>query len=163
MQSKELLKSTNQYITGEIQALVPGMRFNCSGKITSWEIAVLQQNFSTSVEPIKLQVWRHIGDGIYKLMGSNSVSHDQMEEPKIVTQNVITNDQISFTTGDIIGFSINTANYKLLLDLSDSNGSTIYTPLVPGKQFCTFDTTCDQIIQIKQNLLPQLQIHYGKK
>lgn len=163
MQSEELLKSTNQYITGEIQALVPGMRFNCSGRITSWTIAVTQQNFNTSVDKIKLQVWRYVNDNIYRLVGSNSVSHNQIEMPGIVTQTVLTNDQITFTDGDIIGFSINTADYRLLLESTNSsNGNIIYTPLVDGQQLCTFDTTCDQIIQIKHNFVPQLQLHYGK-
>lgn len=159
MQSQELLKSTSQYITGEIQALVPGMRFNCSGKITSWKLGV--HSFNVSVESIQLQVWRYISDGVYRLVGSNSVLQDQNETPKIVTQNVLTNEQINFTTGDIIGFSINTLDYRLLLDSTSNNSNILYTPSVPGKQLCTFDTTCVEIIQIKRNFLPQLQIHYG--
>lgn len=149
-------------MTGEIQALVPGMRFNCSGKITSWKLAVPQQSFNNSVEPITLQVWRYNDKGIYRLVGSHSASHDQSDAPKIVTQNVPMNDQINFTTGDIIGFTINTADFKLLLDSSDNNGNIIYTPSVSSKQLCTFDTTCDQIVKIKKNFLPQLQIQYGK-
>ena len=163
MQSQGLLQSTSQYITGGIQALVPAIRFNCSGKITSWKLGVPQHNFNISVESIRLQVWRCISDGVYRLVGSNSVLHGQIETPKIVTQTVLTNEQINFTTGDIIGFSINTVDYRLLLDSSDNNYSNIiYIPSVPGKQLCTFDTTCAQIIQIKQNFLPQLQIQYGK-
>ena len=164
MQSQELLKSTSLYISGEIQALVPGMRFNCSGKITSWKLGVPQHNFDISLESIQLQVWRYISDGIYRIVGSNSVLHDQTEAPKIVTQTVLANEQISFTTGDIIGFTINTVDYRLLLDSTsnNSNSNIVYIPSVPGKQLCTFDTTCVEIVQIKRNFLPQLQIHYGK-
>ena len=162
MQSKELLKSTSQSITGEIQALVPGMRMNCSGKITSWKIAVPQQNFEISGAPIKLQVWRYVSDGVYRLIGSNLILHNQTEVPTVVVQNVSTNDQITFTTGDIIGFSINTTNYKLLVDSVSDNRSIIYTPSVPNKQLCTFDTKCDQIIEVRRNFIPQLQMHYGK-
>ena len=160
MQSQELLNSTSQYITGEIQALVPAMRFNCSGKITSWNLGV--HSFNISVESIQLQVWRYIGDGVYRLVGSNSVLHDQIETPKIVTQNVPTNEQISFTIGDIIGFSINTVDYRLLLDSPSNNSNILYIPSVPGKQLCTINTTCVEILQIKRNFLPQLQVHYGK-
>ena len=160
MQSQELLKSTSQYITGEIQALVPTMRFNCSGKITSWKLGV--HSFNISVESIQLQVWRYIGDGVYRLVGSNSVPHDQIGTPEIVTQNVPTSGQISFTTGDIIGFSINTTDYGLLLDSDSNNSNILYIPLVLGKQLCTFNATCIEVIQIKRNFLPQLQVHYGK-
>lgn len=162
MQS-ELLKSTNQYITGQIQALVPEMRFNCSGKITSWKIAVPQQNFNTSIEPIKLQVWRHTSNNIYRLVGSNSVFHDQTEMPKVVTQNVSANDQIIFKTGDIVGFHINMDKYRLLIDSTNNSKDILYTPSVSNRQLCTFNTTCDQIIRIKRNFLPQLLIHYGKQ
>ena len=162
MQSKELLTSTNQYITGEVQALVPTMRFNCSGKITSWKIAIQQQNFELSIEPIKLQVWRYISDGVYRLVGSNSIPHDQTEMPTIVTHNVSTNNQISFTAGDVIGFSITTTDYRLLLDPTNATSDIIYVPSITDRQLCTFDTTCDQITQMKQNFIPQLHIFYGK-
>lgn len=162
MQHKELLTSTNQYINGEIQALVPTMRFNCSGKITAWKIAIPQQNFELSVEPIKLQVWRYISDGVYRLIGSNSILYDQTEMPTIMTHNISTNNQISFTTGDVIGFSITATDYRLLLDSTNASSDIIYVPLVNGRQLCTFDTTCDQITQIKQNFVPQLNILYGK-
>ena len=162
MQHKELLTSTNHYITGEIQALVPTMRFNCSGKITSWKMAILQQNFELSVEPIKLQVWRYIGDGVYRLIGSNSIPYDQTEMPTIVTHNVSTNNQISFTAGDVIGFFITNSNYRLLLDSTNASSDIIYIPSVTGRQLCTFNTTCDQIIRMKKNFMPQLNIIYGK-
>ena len=151
-------------MTGEVQALVPGMRFNCSGKITSWRLGVPQHSFDTSVAPIRLQVWRYISDGVYRLVGSNSVLHNQTETPRIVTHNVLINEQISFTTGDIIGFSIITADYRLLLDATENNNSDIiYIPSVPGRQLCTFNTTCTQLLQTRRNFLPQLQIRYGKQ
>ena len=162
MQSKELLTSTNQYITGEVQALVPTMRFNCSGKITSWKIAIQQQNFELSIEPIKLQVWRNISDGVYRLVGSNSIPHTQTEMPTIMTHNVSTNNQISFTAGDVIGFSITTTDYRLLLDPTNATSNIIYVPSITDRQLCNFDNTCDQIVQMKQNFIPQLHIFYGK-
>ena len=164
MQSQGLLNTTSHSMTGEIQALVQGMRFNCSGKITSWELGVPKQNFEISVEPIRLQVWRNISNGVYRLVGSNSVWHNQTGLPKNVTQDVPTNEQINFITRDIIGFSINAVDYRVLLDSTDNNNSNIlYIPSVHGKQLCTFDTTCEQILQIKQNFLPQLRVHYGKQ
>ena len=165
MQSQELLKATNHSITGEIQALVLGMRFNCSGKITSWTLRVREENFEISVEPIRLQVWRNISNGVYRLVGSNSIRQNQTGLPKVVKQDVPTNEQINFTTGDIIGFSIITENYKVFLDSTDnnSNSNILYIPSVPGKQFCTFNTTCEQILKIRRNFLPQLQVHYGKQ
>ena len=57
------------------QVLLPGMRFNCYGNLTSWSALVVYRNSTSSMAlgQVIFQVWRPTGSGKYKLVGFDEI------------------------------------------------------------------------------------------
>ena len=55
------------------QVLLPGIKFNCYGNLTSWSALVVGVRYSYALKQIVFQVWRPTGSGWYKLVGFDEI------------------------------------------------------------------------------------------
>ena len=112
--NKSQYRQLNSIRPGRYQAIVPSYRFNCSGNITEWTIAVTQLN----MYDFDLQVWRPspIGDNTrhYVLIGQNSFYRNASNYP---TQNgskwgviqvspPLPENQLQVEPGDVLGIYV---------------------------------------------------------
>jgi hypothetical protein len=109
------------------QALLPGLKFNCYGKLTSWSALVVYRYRpgSGALYQVTFQVWRPNGSGRYRLVGFDKLSsstspinstHENEElayyylsnatEQRDGNQTSENNKPLYFKPGDIIGFDI---------------------------------------------------------
>ena len=61
---------------GGYQVLLPGMKFNCYGNLTSWSALTVFNNdgvIKNALGQMTFQVWRPTGSGRYKLIGFDNI------------------------------------------------------------------------------------------
>ncbi len=126
------------------QVIVPGMRFDCVGSITSWRGHTLVFTFPNFVEllahTITFQVWRPSEDSqSYKLVGSNelrffgaTLTNNITQIPDRNTtaflsfeQSIPEEEQIYFLPGDVVGW-FNVAGVSINKPLSPLQGAHTY-------------------------------------
>ena len=69
--------------------------FSSSGKVTSWQI------YGEKAGTLTFQIYRYISGNTYQLIGENTVTTSNIG---LQTFNISSADQISFETGDFIGW-----------------------------------------------------------
>ena len=168
-------KNTTQFLTNEagaiwtgLQAIIPEMKFTCSGIITGWTgWFAFNQNFKVT-QSIRLQVWRPscTEDQELELVGTNLVLV-LYEENKMfyeVNQDILEARRIAFHPGDVIGFQVlnptGTAQPATPL-ISNSSDMTMYHTSFTIQQ-PTKLSLCDSEVSTLKRIQPQVSAIVGK-
>ena len=168
-------KNTTQFLTNEdgaiwtgLQAVIPDMKFTCSGVITGWTgWFTLNQNFQVT-QSVRLQVWRPscTEDQELELVGTNLVLvlHDDNRMFYEVNQNISEAKRIAFQPGDVIGFQVlnptGTAEPATPL-ISNSSDMTMYHTSFTYQQ-PTKLSLCDSEVSTLKGIQPQVSPIVGK-
>ena len=68
------------------QVLLPGMKFNCYGNLTSWSALVIVNNSSSgAIYQTVFQIWRPTGSGRYKLVGYDEIIVQKIDATELIT------------------------------------------------------------------------------
>ena len=169
-------KNTTQFLTNEhgaiwtgLQAVIPEMKFTCSGVITGWTgWFTLNQIFQVT-QSVRLQVWRPscTEDQELELVGNNFVSvlHDDNGMFYEVNQNISVSRRIAFQPGDVIGFQVlnptGAAAQPATPLISNSSDMTMYHTSFTNQQ-PTKLSLCDSEVSTLKGIQPQVSPIVGK-
>ena len=168
------------------QVILPGLRFNCNGSITSWSALVVSENFTFSDLNFQMtfQVWRPTGSGRYNLVGydviyphaptlrSNTTQYPHPHNSNLVYINLtrqMDNRPLYFQSGDIVGFYINNHVFTKPFYVtyrnataSDSEDSVLdmYYITSRNQQLCQM-SECSDRTKVIPSVIPNIYFTYG--
>ena len=169
------------------QVILPGLRFNCNGSITSWSALVVSENFTFSQSnfQVTFQVWRPTGSGRYNLVGydeihphaitlrSNTTPYPHPHNKTLVYINLTSSEDkrsLYFQSGDIVGFYISilgitrpfyvTYRNATASDSEDSVLDMYYIITSREKQLCQM-SECSDRTKVIPSVIPNIYFIYG--
>ena len=134
--SGQVTSSTLEYPGYNQQAVIPSIKFTCSGKVKSWTLAA-EWVEGSAWSFIELQIWRPNGsDGLYNKVGSTIIETEQKEE-RLYHHHLSSND-LTFQAGDVLGYYQSMGEMKLIFG-DFGYGSNMYYNF-PNGYLDTFNT-----------------------
>ena len=104
-----------------LQAIIPGISFTCSGNISSWIFGA--EWYGNTGSYTELQIWRSSGDGSYTKVGSTKI----MTEENTTLYEYPLSSPLSFQEGDILGYyQPSRSRSQLGLKLQSYSGHELY-------------------------------------
>ena len=106
------------------QAVIPSIKFTCSGKVKSWTLAA-EWVEGSAWSFIELQIWRPNGsDRLYNKVGSTIIKTEQKEE-RLYHHHLSSND-LTFQAGDVLGYYQSMGEMKLIFGDFGYGSNNVY-------------------------------------
>ena len=173
------------------QILLPGIKFNCYGSLTSWSALAMGTNYSYgALFQAIFQVWRPDGSGRYKLVGFDEITVQPF--PGTYHENLVyyylynttedreddgylyneENKPLYFKPGDVIGVLIQsfvtTANRQMYITYRNRTASDpdhlmmdMFFTVTDGSIAQCEINTCSEEVQVIRSIVPNIFFTYG--
>ena len=175
-----------------LQVIIPEMKFNCHGYITSWSaLTALNSNFEILVHHIYFQIWRPIPEGKYQFVGEDYLLFTSPEiqgnvdtespteedigffqfENKIGVELENRTSRVYFRPNDVLGYFIRTEGSIIPLSIvfrnatSSDDASTVvhlFSYAYSSNQQFCEASTCGEAVVSHLDVVPQISVNFSK-